>query len=66
MLIDRLGLFSGKGSGEVENRSDFLLTLEKANSVNIPYREINVLTLTIHKNRRGGRTKFTLISIKRI
>lgn len=61
-----LGLFSGKGSGEVENSSDFYLTLESVNeSIKNTSDEIeklnyiksndflDLLKLTIHKNRRG-------------
>lgn len=61
-----LNLFSGKGSGEVENSSDFYLTLEKINEnskldedvlkkLNFIKRNENLdlLKLTIHKNRRG-------------
>jgi replicative DNA helicase len=61
-----LSLFSGKGSGEVENSSDFYLTLEKVIENNKTEKEIlekldlvkrnpnlDLLKLTIHKNRRG-------------
>lgn len=61
-----LNLFSGKGSGEVENSSDFCLTLEKViesnrldeevlKKLNLIKRDKNLdlLKLTIHKNRRG-------------
>lgn len=69
---DRLSLFSGKGSGEVENSSNVVLALEKITSNNFKifkYDEniinenvidsyfetgINLLCLTILKNRRGG------------
>lgn len=69
---DRLSLFSGKGSGEVENSSNVVLALEKITEENyniFKYREdvinadivkgyyekgINLLCLTILKNRRGG------------
>jgi replicative DNA helicase len=48
-----LSLFSGKGSGEVENSSDMILTLEKTKKH--PANEnIDYLILAIHKNRRGG------------
>lgn len=61
-----LSLFSGKGSGEVENSSDFYLTLEKVIESNRLEKEVleklnyikrnenlDLLKLTIHKNRRG-------------
>lgn len=61
-----LNLFSGKGSGEVENSSDFYLTLEKViennrlessviEKLNSVKRNPNLdlLKLSIHKNRRG-------------
>jgi len=69
---DRLSLFSGKGSGEVENSSNVVLALEKITAENFPifkYNEsiinanivnsyyesgINLLCLSILKNRRGG------------
>lgn len=61
-----LNLFSGKGSGEVENSSDYYLTLEKIIVNNKIEKEVleklefikrnenlDLLKLTIHKNRRG-------------
>lgn len=61
-----LSLYSGKGSGEVENSSDFYLTLEKVVESSKNSTELNeklnyikrnefldLLKLTIHKNRRG-------------
>ena len=61
-----LNLFSGKGSGEVENSSDFYLTLEKVIESNRTERDVveklnsvknnpnlDLLKLSIHKNRRG-------------
>ncbi len=61
-----LNLFSGKGSGEVENSSDFYLTLERVIESNKLEKEVSerlnfinrnenldLLKLTIHKNRRG-------------
>jgi len=61
-----LSLFSAKGSGEVENSSDFYLTLEKVidNSKNTTDEiaklnsvkkdpNLDLLKLTLHKNRRG-------------
>jgi len=61
-----LSLFSAKGSGEVENSSDFYLTLEKVietNKTELDEKKIidiikfngnlDLLKLTIHKNRRG-------------
>ena len=63
-----LSLYSGKGSGEVENSSDFFLTLERVDKPDdnekdrfLKVREYNqknntmldLLKLAIHKNRRG-------------
>lgn len=63
-----LSLYSAKGSGEVEQSSDFVLTLEriqKPNSIEIEKinsikdyndkhkTELEIMKLSIHKNRRG-------------
>lgn len=62
-----IGLYSAKGSGEVENSSDFYLTLErvkenkknsqdeitKLNSIQIN-NDLYLMKLTVHKNRRGS------------
>jgi len=64
-----LSIYSGKGSGEVENSSDFLLTLERIDepredekdkfayveSLNIENHLFDLMRLTIQKNRRGKR-----------
>jgi len=48
-----ISLFSGKGSGEVENSSDIILSLEKSKQYP-PKDNIDYLILSILKNRRGG------------
>jgi len=64
-----LSIYSGKGSGEVENSSDFLLTLERIDeprtdetdkfayveSLNTENHLFDLMRLTIQKNRRGKR-----------
>jgi len=64
-----LSIYSGKGSGEVENSSDFLLTLERIDeprpdetdkfayveSLNAENHLFDLMRLTIQKNRRGKR-----------
>ncbi len=49
---ENLSLHSGKGSGEVENTSDILLTLEKTD-IKSSKSNIELLKLSIQKNRRG-------------
>lgn len=54
-----ISLFSGKGSGEVENSSDIILSLEK--SKEHPSKDnIDYLILSILKNRRGGYAKIII------
>ena len=54
-----ISLFSSKGSGEVENSSDIILSLEK--SKEHPSNEnIDYLILAILKNRRGGYGKIII------
>ena len=47
-------MHSGKGSGEVENTSDILLTLEKTD-IKSSQSNIELLKLSVQKNRRGER-----------
>lgn len=54
-----ISLFSGKGSGEVENSSDIILSLEKSKE-HPSIDNIDYLVLSILKNRRGGYAKIII------
>ncbi len=54
-----ISLYSGKGSGEVENSSDIILSLEKSTE-QPPKNNIDFLNLSILKNRRGGYGKIII------
>ena len=51
-----LSLYSAKGSGQIENSSDFLLALKKSDKTSLKS-EIELLDLMLLKNKRGGKTR---------